>query len=37
MNLVLDEAEEVHIKKESRKNIGRILLKGDNITLMQAA
>ncbi|KAH9654073.1 Small nuclear ribonucleoprotein E [Citrus sinensis] len=34
MNLVLDDAEEVHIKKNTRKPLGRILLKGDNITLM---
>lgn len=34
MNLVLDDAEEVNIKKNSRKQLGRILLKGDNITLM---
>ncbi|KAK6942322.1 LSM domain, eukaryotic/archaea-type [Dillenia turbinata] len=34
MNLVLDDAEEVNIKKKSRKQLGRILLKGDNITLM---
>lgn len=34
MNLVLDEAEELSIKKKSRKALGRILLKGDNITLM---
>jgi len=34
MNLVLDDAEEVHRKKGTRKKIGRILLKGDNITLM---
>ncbi|KAK7329841.1 hypothetical protein VNO77_24021 [Canavalia gladiata] len=34
MNLVLDDAEEVNIKKKSRKTLGRILLKGDNITLM---
>nr|GEW77893.1 small nuclear ribonucleoprotein E-like [Tanacetum cinerariifolium] len=34
MNLVLDEAEEVSIKKKTRKPLGRILLKGDNITLM---
>ncbi|KAJ0016808.1 hypothetical protein Pint_11691 [Pistacia integerrima] len=32
MNLVLDDAEEVHIKKKTRKSLGRILLKGDNIT-----
>ncbi|KAK3018308.1 hypothetical protein RJ639_002926 [Escallonia herrerae] len=34
MNLVLDDAEEVSTKKRSRKQLGRILLKGDNITLM---
>ena len=34
MNLVLDDAEEVDMKKETRRAIGRILLKGDNITLM---
>ncbi|ELT94478.1 hypothetical protein CAPTEDRAFT_101766 [Capitella teleta] len=35
MNLVLDEAEEVNIKTKNRKNLGRILMKGDNITLIQ--
>ncbi|KAF6149055.1 hypothetical protein GIB67_018633 [Kingdonia uniflora] len=35
MNLVLDDAEEVNIKKKTKKPLGRILLKGDNITLMQ--
>merc|ERR1712028_331371 len=34
MNLVLDDAEEISLKKKTRKSIGRILLKGDNITLM---
>ena len=34
MNVVLDEAEELSIKKKTRKALGRILLKGDNITLM---
>jgi len=34
MNLVLDEAEEISIKKKTRRVLGRILLKGDNITLM---
>lgn len=34
MNLVLEDAEEVSIKKKTRKALGRILLKGDNITLM---
>merc|ERR1711861_53792 len=36
MNLVLDDAEEISRKKESRKSLGRILLKGDNITLMMS-
>lgn len=35
MNLVLDDAEEVSVKRKARKPLGRILLKGDNITLMQ--
>eukprot|EP01023_Acetabularia_acetabulum_P013938 TRINITY_DN16815_c0_g1_i6.p2 TRINITY_DN16815_c0_g1~~TRINITY_DN16815_c0_g1_i6.p2 ORF type:complete len:151 (-),score=16.96 TRINITY_DN16815_c0_g1_i6:93-545(-) len=35
MNLVLDEAEEVMTKKNTRVPLGRILLRGDNITLMQ--
>jgi small nuclear ribonucleoprotein E len=34
MNLVLDDAEEISLKKKTRKPLGRILLKGDNITLM---
>eukprot|EP00669_Euglena_mutabilis_P013355 TRINITY_DN8257_c0_g1_i1.p3 TRINITY_DN8257_c0_g1~~TRINITY_DN8257_c0_g1_i1.p3 ORF type:complete len:105 (+),score=41.80 TRINITY_DN8257_c0_g1_i1:28-315(+) len=34
MNLVLDDAEEIHLKKGTTKSIGRILLKGDNITMM---
>ncbi len=36
MNLVLDEAEELSVKKKTRKSLGRILLKGDNITLMMS-
>ncbi|ETN61245.1 probable small nuclear ribonucleoprotein E [Anopheles aquasalis] len=35
MNLVLDEAEEYNIKKQNRRQLGRIMLKGDNITLIQ--
>ncbi|KAG4103049.1 LSM-domain-containing protein [Neocallimastix lanati (nom. inval.)] len=35
MNLVLRDAEEVSMKKKTRKQLGRILLKGDNITLIQ--
>jgi len=36
MNLVLDEAVEVHVKRHTRKPLKRIMLKGDNITLIQA-
>ena len=36
MNLVLDEATEVHLKRHTEKPLGRIMLKGDNITLIQA-
>ena len=34
MNLTLDEAEEIDVKRQTRKPLGRILLKGDTITLM---
>ena len=34
MNVVLDDAVEVDIKKKTKVPIGRILLKGDNITLL---
>jgi len=37
MNLVLDDVDEIHVKTHFKKNIGRILLKGDNITLIQQA
>ncbi|KAF9974551.1 hypothetical protein BGZ73_002035 [Actinomortierella ambigua] len=37
MNLVLENAAEVDMKKDTRQPLGRILLKGDNITLIQAA
>jgi len=39
MNVVIDDAEEVFVGKETkpRRAIGRILLKGDNITLIQQA
>ena len=36
MNLVLDDAEDIHSKTKSRKQLGRIMLKGDNITLLQS-
>mmetsp|Transcript_20170 Transcript_20170/g.52335 ORF Transcript_20170/g.52335 Transcript_20170/m.52335 type:complete len:94 (+) Transcript_20170:131-412(+) len=35
MNVVLDECEEVMMKSKERKKIGKIMLKGDNITLIQ--
>ncbi|XP_044735242.1 probable small nuclear ribonucleoprotein E [Chrysoperla carnea] len=35
MNLVLEEAEEYNTKTKNRKTLGRIMLKGDNITLIQ--
>ena len=35
MNLVLDDAEEYNMKSKNRKTMGRIMLKGDNITLIQ--
>mmetsp|Transcript_2803 Transcript_2803/g.2466 ORF Transcript_2803/g.2466 Transcript_2803/m.2466 type:complete len:90 (+) Transcript_2803:36-305(+) len=37
MNLTLDNAEEISVKTNTRKSIGKILLKGDNITLIQRA
>lgn len=36
MNVVLDDAEEYHVKTKNRRKVGRILLKGDNITLIQS-
>ncbi|KAG7450109.1 Sm-like ribonucleoprotein [Guyanagaster necrorhizus] len=36
MNLVIDDAAEIFVKDaQPRKELGRILLKGDNITLIQ--
>ncbi len=32
MNLVLDDASEIDMKRTSRKQLGRVMLKGDNIT-----
>ncbi|KAJ3305268.1 hypothetical protein HDV03_001866 [Kappamyces sp. JEL0829] len=37
MSVVLDDAEEVYEKKGIRKPLGKILLKGDNICLIQQA
>ncbi|XP_032259883.1 small nuclear ribonucleoprotein E-like [Phoca vitulina] len=36
MNLVLGNAGEIHSKTKSRKQLGRIMPKGDNITLLQS-
>eukprot|EP00004_Rigifila_ramosa_P008927 TRINITY_DN2039_c0_g1_i2.p1 TRINITY_DN2039_c0_g1~~TRINITY_DN2039_c0_g1_i2.p1 ORF type:complete len:106 (+),score=33.83 TRINITY_DN2039_c0_g1_i2:45-320(+) len=35
MNMVLSGAEEFNTKKNTRKSLGRIMLKGDNILLLQ--
>jgi len=35
MNLTMDDATEVNVKKNSTRQIGRILLKGDNVTLIR--
>jgi small nuclear ribonucleoprotein E len=36
MNVVIDDAAEVFVKESKpRRDLGRILLKGDNITLIQ--
>mmetsp|Transcript_31792 Transcript_31792/g.66838 ORF Transcript_31792/g.66838 Transcript_31792/m.66838 type:complete len:87 (-) Transcript_31792:262-522(-) len=37
MNFVLDAATEIDTKTGKRSDVGRILLKGDAITLMQSA
>jgi len=34
MNIVFEDAEEISIKKKTRRPLGRILLKGDCISLM---
>ncbi|XP_006168121.1 small nuclear ribonucleoprotein E-like [Tupaia chinensis] len=34
MNLILDDAKEINSKTRSRKQLGWIMLKGDNITLL---
>ncbi|XP_051003434.1 small nuclear ribonucleoprotein E-like [Acomys russatus] len=36
LNLVLNDAEEIHSKAKSRKQLGRIMLQGDNIALPQS-
>jgi hypothetical protein len=37
MNIVLDDAAEYNVKTNERTPVGRIMLKGDCITLMQRA
>ena len=37
MNVVLDEAEEIRLKANTRRPIGRIMLKGDNISVITPA
>ncbi len=37
MNVVVDDAEEVDVKTNKKTFVGRILLKGDCITLLQEA
>jgi small nuclear ribonucleoprotein E len=34
MNLVMDDAEEVYLKKDTKKKVGKILLRGDNVSLI---
>jgi len=34
MNVVLDDSKEVYTKKGTRRSIGRIVIKGDNIALI---
>jgi small nuclear ribonucleoprotein E len=35
MNVVLDQTVEVQIKKDLKRSLGRIMLKGDTITLVR--
>ena len=37
MNMVLEDAVEIDSKKNKREDVGRILLKGDSITMLQEA
>ena len=37
MNIVLDDAEELRVKAGTRRTIGRIMLKGDNISVLAPA
>jgi small nuclear ribonucleoprotein E len=35
MNLVLDDAVELSVKKNTRRAVGRIMLKGDNLAMVR--
>jgi small nuclear ribonucleoprotein E len=35
MNLVMEDCEEISVKKGTRSYLGRILLKGDNLSLIR--
>lgn len=37
MNMVLDSASEINLKDKTKRPVGKILLKGDSIALIQAA
>ena len=37
MNVVLDDAEEIRLKAKTRRSVGRIMLKGDNISVITPA
>ena len=34
MNIVMDDAFEIDLKNKTKKSLGRILLKGDNVTVI---
>lgn len=35
MNIVLDDTTEVNVKSKATKQIGKIMLKGENVTLVR--
>ena len=37
MNVVLEDAEEIRVKAGTRREVGRIMLKGDNISVITPA
>lgn len=36
MNIVLGECDEIHLKSNKRVPVGKIMLKGDNVSLIRA-